>query len=153
IAPVIRRRIEEVRGRSLELDRRNAAIPMTQPITNQRLGNVHYGDPPVLDRLRWMPYLSVGAVTLLLSLGLWGLSGIRQAERRSIWVGMARETAHQLGTPLSSLMGWIELLRSRTEDSGGDSVLVPRADLDETLEEMERDVERLTKVAQRFSHV
>jgi signal transduction histidine kinase len=65
---------------------------------------------------------------------------------------MAKETAHQLGTPLSSLMGWIELLRAR-DDGGEADVRVPGAEFRETLEEMERDVDRLTKVAQRFSHV
>jgi signal transduction histidine kinase len=89
----------------------------------------------------------------LIWLGLWGLTSIRQAEKRSIWVGMARETAHQLGTPLSSLLGWVELLRTRGESAGGDELRVPRAEFDETLEEMARDIERLTKVAQRFSHV
>jgi signal transduction histidine kinase len=66
---------------------------------------------------------------------------------------MARETAHQLGTPLSSLMGWIELLRGHAEAPNTAQVMVPRAEFDETLEEMERDLERLNKVAQRFSHV
>jgi signal transduction histidine kinase len=90
---------------------------------------------------------------LLLSLGWWGLTGIRRAEQRSIWVGMALETAHQLGTPLSSLMGWIERLRSQADSSGGDEVKMSRAEVSETVDEMERDVERLRKVAQRFSHV
>ncbi len=154
IAPVIRKRVDQVRARVTQLDRANTPIPMTQPFSGVRLGQVHYGDPPVLERLRWMPYVSVAGLVALLGLGLWGLSGIRQAERRSIWVGMARETAHQLGTPLSSLLGWIELLRSRTEeDPERADVHIPRAELEETLWEMERDVQRLTKVAQRFSHV
>jgi hypothetical protein len=101
-----------------------------------------------------MPYVTVGGVLLLLSLGLWGLAGLRAAEKRTIWVGMARETAHQLGTPLSSLMGWVELLRSHAEAAPpGFLVPVPRGELEETLQEIERDVERLNKVAQRFSHV
>jgi signal transduction histidine kinase len=137
----------------VELDRKNTPVMMEQPETGEPLGQVHYGEPGVLERLRWMPYVTVGGVMLLLSLGLWGLTTIRQAERRSIWVGMARETAHQLGTPLSSLMGWIELLRTRAEEAPGTDVTVPRAEIDETLDEMERDVERLNKIAQRFSHV
>jgi anti-sigma regulatory factor (Ser/Thr protein kinase) len=155
ISPVNLSRIEVVRARIPEMDRKNKPIPMWQTRPDSvRLGLVHYGDPPVLDLLRWMPYLSVGGALLLLTLGLWGVTGIRQAERRSIWVGMARETAHQLGTPLSSMMGWIELLRSRGEGVGAHAeVSVPKEDLDETLDEMERDVERLNKVAQRFSHV
>jgi signal transduction histidine kinase len=68
---------------------------------------------------------------------------------------MAKETAHQLGTPLSSLMGWVELLRAHAESAtpAGDQVRLPRAELDETLADMEGDIERLNKVAQRFSHI
>jgi hypothetical protein len=154
IAPVIRARIERVRAQVARLDAVNTPVPMTQPGTGLTLGAVHYGEPDVLDLLRWMPYVTVVGVVLLLSLGLWGLAGIRAAEKRTIWVGMARETAHQLGTPLSSLMGWVELLRSHAESApGGVAVPVPRTELEETLGEMERDVERLSKVAQRFSHV
>ena len=153
ISPVHRERIETVRRRTYELDRRNPPIEMNQPETGRKLGYVHYGTPPILDALRWMPYLTVLGATLLLSLGLWGLTSIRQSERRSIWVGMARETAHQLGTPLSSLMGWVELLRGHAQDGDPGPVKVPREELEETLTEMERDIERLAKVAQRFSHV
>jgi hypothetical protein len=154
VAPVIRGRIEHVRDQVRSLDRQNAPLSMTQPQTGQVIGAVHYGEPPVLALLRWVPLTSVGGVVLLLSLGLWGLAGIRAAEKRIIWVGMARETAHQLGTPLSSLMGWIELLRSHAESGpSGAPVNVPRAELEETLVEMERDIDRLNQVAQRFSHV
>jgi hypothetical protein len=158
ISPASQARVDRIRARIRQLDQRNAPIEMTQPITAIRLGRVHYGDSALIERLRWMPYLTLGGLALLIVLGLWGLTGIRRAERRTIWVGMALETAHQLGTPLSSLLGWIELLRSRLEEgdgsgSGGSEVAIPRGELVETLGEMERDVERLTKVAQRFSHV
>jgi len=153
ISPVILARIERVRARVAELDRKSAPVRMSRPDNGAPLGAVHYGEPEVLEALRWMPYVTVGGMILLVSLGLYGLTGIRQAERRSIWVGMARETAHQLGTPLSSLMGWIELLRTHAEGAQGPDVRVPRGELDETLEEMEHDVERLNKIAQRFSHV
>src|SRR5262245_47506740 len=91
IAPIIRARLDRIRARALEMDRRNPPIPMTQPGTGVKLGAVHYGEPPVLERLRWMPYIAGGGLVLLISIGLWGLTGIRQAEKRSIWVGMARE--------------------------------------------------------------
>ena len=154
LSPVIRARIERVRAEAVALDRQNKPLLMAQPGGRDTLGAVHYGAPVVLELLRWMPATTVAGVILLLSLGLWGLAGIRAAEKRTIWVGMARETAHQLGTPLSSLMGWVELLRSHAESSPpGPSVPVPRDELEETLADMERDVERLNKVAQRFSHV
>ncbi len=154
IAPVIRERIETVRRHVAEMDRNNPPIVMTQTTSRDTLGKVHYGEPEVLARLRWMPFISVGGVLLLLALGLGGLASIRAAEKRSIWVGMAKETAHQLGTPLSSMMGWVELLRSHGESQAEeDEVRLPREELAETLTEMDRDIERLNKVAQRFSHV
>ena len=153
IAPVIQQRIERVRRQVAAMDRKNQPIGMTAG-SGVPIGAVHYGDPPVLDRLRWMPLVSVAGVTLLLAIGLWGLAIIRQSEHRSIWVGMAKETAHQLGTPLSSLLGWAELLRVHAEAvPPGGRVQIPAAELAETVAEMERDLDRLNKVAQRFSHV
>ncbi len=153
-APPIRARLERVRARARELDRHNAPIPMYQLGTRLKLGDLHYGEQELLQRLRWLPWLETGAILAFVAVGVWGLTGIRQSEQRAIWVGLAKETAHQLGTPLSSLLGWIELLRSRSEapDPGG-QVTLERSELEETLAEMERDADRLNKVAQRFSHV
>jgi len=154
IAPVIAARVERVREHVRLLDAVNPPIPMTQPGTGNQLGAVHYGEPPLLRSLRWMPFLSVAGVMVLVGLGFWGLAGIRQADRRIIWVGMAKETAHQLGTPLSSLMGWVELMRAQVEaEGGGPRVEVDRGEFSETLGEMDRDIDRLNRVAQRFSHV
>ena len=153
ISPLVQARIDELKRQIVRLDRRNLPIVMTQTETRVPLGAVHYGEPGVLERLRWMPFLSAAGVVLLLALGLLGLRGIQQAEKRTIWVGMARETAHQLGTPLSSLMGWVELLRGNAADGADAEVRLGRAELAETLDEMENDIARLNKVAQRFSHV
>ena len=154
IAAPIAARVDRVREHVKLLDRTNPPIPMTQPGTGARLGAVHYGEPPLLRSLRWMPFLSVAGVLVLLGLGFWGLTSIRQADRRIIWVGMAKETAHQLGTPLSSLMGWVELMRAQMESAGtAPRVEVDPAEMNETLAEMDRDIDRLNRVAQRFSHV
>ena len=153
IAPVIAARIDRVREQIVELDRHNQPIPLTEEATGDTLGAVHYGEPSVLGLLRWVPFASAAGVMLLLGIGLWGLAIIRAAEKRTIWVGMAKETAHQLGTPLSSLMGWAELLRGHVERRVGDEVRMPASELRETVGEMERDLERLNKVTQRFSHI
>jgi two-component system, NtrC family, sensor histidine kinase KinB len=154
IAPVIRERYARVERKVAELDRRNPPVPMTMPGIQQSVGSVHYGDPAVLEHLRWMPTVSAAGVLALLAIGLWGLAILRQSEKRTIWVGMAKETAHQLGTPLSSLMGWVEMLKSHGESGReGESVRLPAADLEETVGEMGRDVDRLSKVAQRFSRI
>ncbi len=154
VSPVNDARVSRIRDRIAGLDRVHPPLPMRQPGTKQVIGELHYGEPPLMNRLRWMPYLTVAGTGLLLLLGMYGLTGIRQAEKRTIWVGMAKETAHQLGTPLSSLMGWIELLRAHIESAPpGGGVTIPAAELGETLDDMERDIERLNRVAQRFSHI
>ena len=154
ISPVIRARVDRVRAELPGLDRMHVAIPLRQTPHAPILGYLHYGNPPVLQQLRWMPLLAVAGTGLLLLLGLSGLAGIRQGEKRVIWVGMAKETAHQLGTPLSSLMGWVELLRAHADNAPpGGGVSIARAELAETLGDMEGDIDRLSKVAQRFSHI
>ena len=155
ISPVIAARVNRVKAEIPGMDRLHEPIALRQSPASPVMGHLHYGNPPVLEQIRWMPYVAVAGTGLLLLLGLSGLAGIRQAEKRVIWVGMAKETAHQLGTPLSSLMGWVELLRAQAESapSGSTEVLMSRAELTETLADMEGDIDRLNKVAQRFSHV
>ncbi len=103
----------------------------------------HYGDVPFLTWIAWLPVIEFAVLLILLMVGLIGFRNITNAEQRSIWVGMAKETAHQLGTPISSLSGWLELLKSDRE----------AITLDQTIPEMEYDVERLTRVAARFSSI
>ena len=154
ISPTILERVERVKKESKALDRVHDPFELRQSPQSPLMGHLHYGNPPVLEQLRWMPLLAVAGTGLLLLLGLSGLAGIRAAEKRVIWVGMAKETAHQLGTPLSSLMGWVELLRAHAESgSAGGEVTIGRDELDETLADMEGDIDRLNKVAQRFSHI
>jgi signal transduction histidine kinase len=154
VSPIVAARVQQIRVRVAAMDRIHKPIPMHQPDSMTVFGELHFGEPELLNRLRWMPYLIVAGTGLLLLLGMGGLAGIRQAEKRIIWVGMAKETAHQLGTPLSSLMGWIELLRGHVDSAPpGGSVAIEAGELGETLDDMERDIERLNKVAQRFSHI
>lgn len=153
VSPVMTERIRVVRARAARLHRENEPIPVTLAAGADTLGMLYYGEPAVLDLLRWMPYVSVGGMALLAGLAFWGLAILRQSEKRTIWVGMAKETAHQLGTPLSSLMGWSHLLREHLADARGGEVRLPAAALEETVSEIERDVDRLRKVAQRFSNV
>lgn len=121
-----------------EMDRVNDPIPLKY--NGYVLGYIHYGDTDLIKRLRIFPYVEIAIVGLFIFLGYLGFHFIRSSEKRSIWVGMAKETAHQLGTPLTSLMGWVEVL---------DSENIAR----ETKEEIKRDLERLKKVANRFSQI
>lgn len=105
---------------------------------------VFYDESGMIKELRIYPYLQLIFVALFVLVGYVGFSYVRRSEQRSLWVGMAKEAAHQLGTPISSLMGWTELLRS------GD--LVERSQL-EALTDMDDDIRRLQRVASRFSDI
>jgi len=100
----------------------------------------HYGDSIVIRQLRWLPWIEVAAAALFVLVGYFGFQNIRRSEERMVWVGLAKETAHQLGTPLTSLMGWIELLKADDRSS-------------HAVTEMERDLERLQRITARFSQI
>jgi two-component sensor histidine kinase len=125
------------------MDRQNEPIELhfSNPNTSELIviGHLHYGDSKQIRRLMWLPYLEIGAVALFILLGFTGFTIIRNSEKRNIWVGMARETAHQLGTPISALMGWIERLKTKPEDG------------DKILSDMDLDLNRLQQVSDRFS--
>jgi signal transduction histidine kinase len=109
-----------------------------------QLMRIYYDDSAIVKQLRLLPYVEITIAAMFIFIGYLSFSHIKRNEQSNIWVGMAKETAHQLGTPLSSLMGWIELMRLMPED---------REQVMEATEEMKRDVNRLTKVAQRFSKI
>jgi len=75
-----------------------------------------YGDSKVINKLRLMPFIEIGIVIAFLVVGFIGFQNIKRSEERHIWVGMAKETAHQLGTPITSLMGWLEIMDADLED-------------------------------------
>ena len=101
---------------------------------------LYYKDSILLTRLRYYPMFQLGLITLFMFIAYLAFSSARKAEQNQVWAGMAKETAHQLGTPLSSLMAWVELLKSKTETK--DMVL-----------EMEKDVVRLETITDRFSKI
>jgi signal transduction histidine kinase len=109
------------------------------------LNYIHYGESRLITRLRLLPYVELAVVTLFIFIGYMSFSHIKRSEQSSIWVGMARETAHQLGTPISSMMGWTELLKHQAGTS--DPKIV------ETLRDMDNDLLRLQKIADRFSKI
>lgn len=104
---------------------------------------IHFGHTPLVRGLQIIPTLQVGTLVLFLLAGAYALRVRAHAERERVWAGMARESAHQLGTPLSSLSGWVELLREREGDP-----LTARA-----VEHMQADCERLERVAHRFERI
>ena len=120
-----------------ELDRQNP------PVVDSLVGQIHYGNPPIVRWLRIIPALQATSALLLLLAAVYIVRTRGNAERERVWAGMARESAHQLGTPLSSLSGWIELLEERGADEATHSALT----------QMRADLLRLDRVAHRFERI
>lgn len=122
-----------------EMDRYTEPVPLTYDTLI--IGYIHYGDSSTIRRLKWMPYIELGGAILLIFIGFMFFQYIRSSEKKFIWVGMAKETAHQLGTPISSLMGWLALARETFTSNK------------EIFDEMDVDIQRLEKVSNRFSQI
>jgi len=106
--------------------------------------SMYYGESAIVQALRWFPYIQLAFVALFVLVGYVGFSYIRRSEQSSLWVGMAKEAAHQLGTPISSLMGWLEVLR--LEQNHSETQV-------QAYNEIEQDINRLTRVTSRFSDI
>ena len=98
-----------------------------------------------------MPLIEMGTILLFLFIGFLGFRNIKNSEQRYIWVGMAKETAHQLGTPLSSLFGWLELMKAELEPMRTQERREGFRKFDRILTSMEQDVHRMTRMASRFN--
>jgi len=131
--------VERVRRYVERLDEANPPL-----VDAERNFVVHYGDPLYLQRLRWIPWLQAILLLGVVGSGVWMIRTSSRSERERIWTAMARESAHQMGTPLSSLVGWLELLDATAPPEA------VRPDGINVLVEMEDDVRRLEKVSRRF---
>jgi len=120
-----------------EIDQRNP------PIVEPAVGAVHFDDGPIVQGLRVIPLLQALAIVMLVILALYALVERGRAEREKVWAGMAREAAHQLGTPLSALAGWIELLEDSTHGTTASRAV----------EAMGQDLQRLERVSHRFERI
>ncbi len=105
---------------------------------------VYYGESQTVQLLRYFPYFQIGIMALLLGIGYTTYRSLKYTEQSNLWVGMAKEAAHQLGTPISSLFGWIELFKEDYQEDENASKLI---------KEIENDVLRLKGVAERFGKI
>jgi hypothetical protein len=101
---------------------------------------VCYDESTMLKRLTQFPYWQLGIVMIFAVVAIFALLASKRAEQNKVWVGLSKETAHQLGTPISSLMAWVEVLKENYPD-------------DDLIPEMEQDVKRLERIAERFSKI
>ncbi|HBW85497.1 MAG TPA: ATP-binding protein [Crocinitomicaceae bacterium] len=131
---------EEIEGVSID----NVLSGFSYPPMRIDFGNgiklLYYKDNPEIKTLTWFPYIQFGLIGLLVFIAYLLFSTFRKAEQNQVWAGMAKETAHQLGTPLSSLMAWVNHLESQQVDTMMTT-------------EMQKDLDRLSKITERFSKI
>jgi signal transduction histidine kinase len=101
---------------------------------------IFYGTSIILNRLKTFPIIQLGVIMLFITVSYLAFSSSRRAEQNKVWIGLSKETAHQLGTPTSSLNAWVEILKTRSEVS-------------DIVHEIEKDAIRLEKITERFSKV
>ncbi len=122
----------------------NAMIDENMPIminlTGQGKRYILYRDSSLLIQLRFYPYIQLAIISLFLVIAYLLFNTARRSEQNQVWVGLAKETAHQLGTPLSSMMAWVELMKMEGQDN-------------EVVREIEKDVQRLETITERFSKI
>lgn len=117
-------------------------LPMTMMDPDGKKLTAYYKDSFILTQLRFFPYIQLGVIGLFILAAYVAFSSARKAEQDQVWVGMAKETAHQLGTPISSLMAWVELMKSKFN-----------AEDDPLIAEMQNDIHRLEIITDRFSKI
>jgi nitrogen-specific signal transduction histidine kinase len=126
-----------------KMDEVNRPIKVSYQDTVE-LSYVHYGQSKLVSKLKILPIIEFIVGGIFIFLGYFGFNYIKRTEQSNIWVGLSKETAHQLGTPLSSLMGWNELIKVNASNS---------AKVLNLSHEMGNDLDRLTKIANRFSKI
>ena len=126
----------------LSMDKINKPIPLVfdDKINGSiTFGYLHYGDSRLIRKIQIWTYIELLSIGIFILFGFIGFSFIRNSEKQHIWVGLSRETAHQLGTPVSALLGWLDYLKN------------DNSNIEKILPEMESDIERLQQVNRRFS--
>lgn len=121
----------------LRLKHKNPAITVDLGDTKQF---IYYDDSRLLKQLYYYPYIQLAVIFVFMLISFLAFSSTKKAEQNKVWVGLSKETAHQLGTPISSLLAWVDLLKLRHED-------------DKMIGEMAKDVNRLRIIAERFSKI
>lgn len=119
---------------------RQSQNPIEVKVNNQIIQYIYYEDSTLLKRLYWFPYIQLAVIIAFIAIAVIALILAQRSEQNSLWVGLSKETAHQLGTPISSLNAWNELLKNSYPE-------------DRLLPQMDEDIRRLQMIAERFSKI
>ena len=118
----------------------NSSNKIEIKIDDETTQHFYYEDSTTLRQLAWFPYIQLAVMLIFLAVAYFALISVKKAEQNRVWVGLSKETAHQLGTPISSLMAWTQMLESMGTDPG-------------VVADMDKDVHRLSVIADRFSKI
>lgn len=114
--------------------------PIELKLGDNTIQYFYYDDSLLIKQLYYFPYIQFGVIIIFLFVAFFAFSGTKKAEQNQVWVGLSKETAHQLGTPISSLLAWVDLLKMKHNE-------------DKLIYELEKDVHRLSIIAERFSKI
>ncbi|MEG1621950.1 MAG: ATP-binding protein [Alistipes sp.] len=131
---------DRLRRRVEKMAEENIPILIEYGWSNGHKHIIFYGKSSLLKSLYYFPYIQLCVITIFILLGFIAFRSTKQDEQNRVWIGLAKETAHQLGTPTSSLLGWIEFLRTQPIDQS-------------TVDEMNKDLAHLMKIVDRFSKI
>ncbi len=138
---------EKLREIAFDMEKNETSILLKEPQTGEVISKILYSSSHTIKRLKFLPYLEFFIVILFIAVGISGLSLMKKQEKESLWVALAKETAHQFGTPITSLLGWLEVLKSK---SAGCKDIQQMEDI---IQSMKEDVRHLEKIASRFGKV
>ncbi len=123
-------------------------IPIKRNFSDKKpFSYLYFGESKSMYQLRMLPYVEIVILGVFILLGIWGILIIKKHEKDNIWIGLAKETAHQFGTPISSLLGWIDILEMKFKEMDVDE------DLKMMLKYMKADINKLNYIASRFGKV
>lgn len=140
------RNLDSLKSRDLEYvkrqleEMRQEKEPIEVSLANNGKNYIYYKNSKLFYQLKYYPYVQLGVISLFVLVSYFAFSTSRRAEQDQVWVGMAKETAHQLGTPLSSLIAWMEFLKMKGVDES-------------TIADMRKDIKRLEVITERFSKI
>jgi len=137
-----------------EMNAKYEAIPIYYGPEKIIIHHLHYGDSDLIKQLQYMPFIEISVIIAFLLFAWFSFRNARKSEQNYIYAGMAKESAHQLGTPLSALMGWVELLKLKyTKEDFSLPDKNVKVSFDEIVDRMQSDLHRLDRVATRFGSI
>ncbi|HEX37842.1 MAG TPA: HAMP domain-containing histidine kinase [Candidatus Cloacimonetes bacterium] len=129
------------------MEKNETNIVLKEPVTGEVISKIVYSSSKTIKRLKFLPYFEFGIVILFISVGIIGLAILKKREKESLWIALAKETAHQFGTPITSLLGWLEVLKTKTANCKEVELM------DDIVQNMQTDIHHLQKIASRFGKV